>query len=114
MTEPRLGSSVLVGALLRLAERDGGFGAVLSRGDANAGAVTVILIERGERRMVLERVVQPDGRYAWQEVGNQGAANEEEFRKFLDRRRRFDPDLWLIELDVASAQRFADEMSGFS
>jgi hypothetical protein len=108
--EPRLSSAPLVSALLRLAEQAGGFGAVLSKGDANAGAVTVVLAERGERRMVLERLLQPDGSYAWQQPGNQGAANEEEFRKFLERRRKFDPDLWLIELDTASAERFADEM----
>jgi hypothetical protein len=112
--EPRLASSVLVSALLKLAARDGGFGAVLAKGDAQAGSVTVILTERGERRMVVERIVQPDGSYAWQESGNHAASNDEEFRKFLDRRRRFDPDLWIIELDTASAQRFADEMGALS
>jgi hypothetical protein len=108
--EPRLGSSVLVHALLRLAGRDGGFGAVLAKGDPDAGAITVILAERGERKLILERSVREDGRYGWQEVGNRAAADEEEFRTFLEKRRRFDPDLWLIELDVASAERFADEM----
>jgi hypothetical protein len=111
MSEPRLGSALLVNALLRLAARSGGFGAVLQKGDANAGAITVILAERGERRMVLERLVQPDGRYSWQDLGNRGALNEEEFSRFLERRRRFDRDLWLIELDVPSAERFADEMA---
>jgi len=114
MSEPRLASAILVNALLRLAARDGGFGAVLRKGDSNAGAVTVVLAERGERKTVLERVVRPDGRYSWQEVGNQGAANEEEFGTFLERRQRFDPDLWLIELDIPSAERFADEMAGLS
>jgi hypothetical protein len=114
MSEPRLASAVLVNALLRLAGREGGYGAVLRKGDPNAGAVTVVLIERGERRMVLERVVQPDGAYAWQDIGNRAAGDEAEFRTFLDRRRRFDPDLWLVELDVASAERFADEMASLS
>ena len=112
--EPRLASSVLVSALLKLAARDGGFGAVLAKGDAQAGAVTVILTERGERRMVVERIVQPDGSYAWQESGNHAATTDEEFKKFLDRRCRFDPDLWIIELDTASAQRFAAEMAALS
>ncbi|MDP8993724.1 MAG: DUF1491 family protein [Pseudomonadota bacterium] len=108
--EPRLSSAVLVQALLRLAGREGGFGAVLAKGDPTAGAVTVVLAERGERRHIFERLLQPDGRYGWQETGNRAAANEEEFKKFVERRRRFDPDLWLVELDVASAERFADEM----
>ena len=111
MIEPRLASAVLVGALLRLAERDGGFGAVLARGDPQAGAVTLVLVERGERRMVLERTLQADGRYAWQEIGNRAAGDDEEFARFLEKRRRFDPDLWVLELDVASAQRFAAEMA---
>ena len=109
--EPRLGSSLLINALLRLAGREGGFGAVIAKGDAQAGAITVILAERGERRLILERLVQPDGRYRWQEIGNRAAANEQEFAKFLERRRRIDPDLWVIELDIASAERFADEMA---
>lgn len=108
----RLGSSLLVNALLRLAGQEGGSGVVIAKGDPDAGAITVILAERGARRLVLERAVEPDGRYTWQEVGNRAAANEEEFQKFLERRRRIDPDLWLIELDVASAERFADEMDG--
>ncbi|HEY0011906.1 MAG TPA: DUF1491 family protein [Allosphingosinicella sp.] len=112
--QARLASSVLVSALLKLAGRDGGFGAVLARGDAQAGSVTVILTERGERRMVVERIVQPDGSYAWQESGNHAATTDEEFKKFLDRRRRFDRDLWVIELDTASAERFADEMAALS
>jgi hypothetical protein len=112
--EPRLGSAILVQALLRLAGRDGGFGAVLAKGDADSGAITVILIERGERKLILERVVQPDGGYRWQEVGNRGGGTEEEFARFLEGRRRFDPDLWLVELDVPSGERFADEMAGLS
>jgi hypothetical protein len=112
--EPRLASSVLVQALLRLASQGGGFGAVLAKGDANAGAVTVVLIERGVRKLMMERVVGPDGHYSWQDIGNRGAGNEEEFARFLEKRRRFDPDLWLIELDVPSAERFADEMAALS
>jgi hypothetical protein len=112
--QPRLSSATLVTALLRLADQAGGFGAVLAKGDANSGAVTVVLAERGERRAVLERLLQTDGSYAWQETGNQAAANDEEFQKFLDRRRKFDPDLWVIELDTASAERFADEMKALN
>ena len=112
--EPRVRSALLVNALLRLAGQVGGFGAVLTRGDPEAGAVTVIVAERGERKLVLDRIVQADGRYAWQQTGNRTAANEEEFKKFLTKRRRFDPDLWLIELDVASAERFAAEMAALN
>lgn len=110
--EPRLASSVLVSSLLRRAESQGGFGAVLARGDSTAGAVGVILAEKGRKVRFLERLLQPNGTYSWQESG-QGAENEQDFEMFLERRRKSDPDLWLIELDIASAERFAAEMNGF-
>ena len=109
--EGRLQSSILVNALQRRAESEGGFAAVLAKGDPTAGAVLVILAERGEKIKILERLLEGGERYAWHEVGNQALANEQELQKFLDRRRRFDPDIWLIELDVASAERFAAEMN---
>ena len=109
--EPRLQSSVLVGALIRRAESQGGFAAVLAKGDANAGAILVILAEKGRKLRILERALQGDGRYHWQDTGGQAIANADETEKFLARRRGYDPDLWLIELDIASAERFAAEMN---
>ena len=106
----RLTSQIMVSALLRRAEADGGFGAVLARGDATAGAIMIVLAERGVRTALLERLLRPDGSYVWQETGSAGA-DDEAFRLLIERRRRSDPDLWLLELDVASAERFAAEMN---
>ena len=106
----RLASSVLVGALLRRAQDEGGFGAVVAKGDPTAGAIAVILAERGKRICFLERLLQPDGRYAWRSA-RQESEDEEAFASFLASRRRFDPDLWILELDIASAERFAAEMN---
>ena len=111
MTEPRVASSILVSALLRRAEAEGGFGTVLAKGDPTAGAVGVLLTERGANPRFFERLLQPDGHYAWQESGQQRLDEPGEIQALIDRRRRFDPDLWLIELDIASAERFAAEMN---
>jgi hypothetical protein len=102
----RLTSKVLVSSLLRRAEAEGGFGAVLAKGDPTSGAIVLLLAERGTRTMLLERLLQPDGHYAWQETGTT-VADEPEFAAWLARRRRVDPDLWLVELDVAAARAFA-------
>lgn len=109
--EPRLASHILAGSLLRLAESQGGFGTVLAKGDPMSGAVTVILAEKGRKLRILERVLRPDGNYVWEDLLTQAAENEEEVEKFLARRRKFDPDLWVLELDIASAERFAAEMN---
>ena len=106
----RLASSVLVAALLRRAQDEGGNGAVLAKGDATAGSVTVILAEKGRKACFVERLLRPDGTYAW-EQSRQRVENEEEFKEFLERRRKYDPDIWILELDIASAERFAAEMN---
>ena len=96
----------MVSSLIRLAETQGGFGAVLGKGDATAGAILLILAERGVRSRLLERLLRPDGRYAWGEAGP-AAADEADFAAWCARRRRSDPDLWLVELDIADAAGFA-------
>ena len=106
----RLASAVLATALLRRAEAEGGFGAVLAKGDATAGAIAVILAEKGERKCFLERLLGADGRYAWRDSGHR-SEDEAGFQALLERRRRADPDLWILELDIASAERFAAEMN---
>jgi len=106
----RLTSAVLASALLRRAEAEGGFGAVLAKGDSIAGAIGVILAEKGRRTRFLERSLQPDGTYAWQD-SRQSAESEADFQSFLARRRQSDPDLWILELDIACAERFAAEMN---
>jgi hypothetical protein len=111
--QARIAASVLAGALIRKAEGEGGFGAVLAKGDATAGSILVILLEKGGNPRLFERVLQPDGRYAWQEGGNQSLEKSSEVPGFIARRRRFDPDLWVIELDIPSAERFAAEMNAF-
>jgi len=96
--------------LLRRAEQQGGFGAVLAKGDPTAGAIAVILAEKGRKARFLERALQANGTYAWQST-REDVENEEEFEKFLVRRRKSDRDLWILELDIASAERFAAEMN---
>jgi hypothetical protein len=105
----RLASSVLVSALLRKAEAEGGFGAVLAKGDANAGSVLVILVERGAKQRVFERILQPDGAYSWEPA----TAESADVPAFVARRRRFDPDLWVLELDIPAPERFAAGMNAF-
>jgi hypothetical protein len=107
----RLATSVLVSALVRRAEGEGGFAAVLAKGDPTAGSVLVILAERGRNGRILERLLQVDGSYLWQETGSQAIENKEETASLLERRRKHDPDLWILELDVPSLERFAAEMN---
>jgi hypothetical protein len=103
---------MLATALIRRAEAEGGFGAVLAKGDATAGSIVVVLLEKGENPRIFERILQSDGHYGWT-AATRSDGTAEEVPTFIARRRRFDPDLWVLELDVPSAERFADQMNAF-
>lgn len=98
--DARLPASLIVGGLLRLAEAEGGFGTVLAKGDEQSGAILLIVAERGRAAALLERILSPTGAYRWQSV-----ASAEAIGASVAQRRRFDPDCWVVELDVASAER---------
>lgn len=105
----RLSASVEAAGLIRRAEADGGFGAVLRKGDPERGALLILIRSRGTYISCLERSLALDGRYSWRAVGPASDEEEEEVSRFLARRAQFDPDLWLIELDIAQPERFIAE-----
>lgn len=107
---PRLATRVEVSALIRRIEGQGGHGMVLVKGDAESGAILLLLAERGTPATLLERVLVPSGDYRWQRTGPRDLGNQEAFTSYIQRRQSFDDDLWVVELDIAGVERFADEM----
>lgn len=104
----RLTSRMLVGALIRRANMMGGHAMVLRHGDDGAGTVLLQCMERGCFVALLERQLGPAGDYRWARCGpadGTSAAVDD----YLARRRARDPDLWLVELDIAAPERFAAE-----
>lgn len=67
----------------------------------------MIAQERGENPHALERGIGPDGKTALIAVGPAGESQA--ITDYWTRRRRNDPDLWVVELDIAQAERFAAE-----
>lgn len=100
----RLPTHLVVGALLRRLNDSGGMGMVMARGDAQAGGILVLIGERGRESRVLERGIGPDGRTALID-----STPADDIAGYWQRRRARDPDLWVVDLDGASAERFAAE-----
>lgn len=109
MAAPRLAASVEAASLVRRATAAGDFAAVLRKGDPERGAIVILVRSRGKHAATLERTLGADGSYNWQEVGPRGDESAEKLAEFLERRISFDPDIWLIELDIAQAERFIAE-----
>ena len=95
-----------VAGLIRAVGAAGGFATVVARGERDAGTLLVVCCENGAKATAFERMPQPDGTRAWTLSRAQDTENPQEFWDYCDRRRRQDDDLWIVELDIADAQRF--------
>ena len=111
MIEPRLSAEVIVQSLLRKVNQEGGFGAVIQRGDRTSGAILIICLEKGKDPRLLEKMPSLDGPSTWQVVWPQPTDKQQDLEEYLKRRSGFDPDLWLIELDIPDAEQLVAEMT---
>ena len=105
----RLTSAMLVSALVRRADQQGGSAMILAKGDETAGAILLITYHKGTNPRLLERGTGPQGAPFLIPAGPQDIADEEAVSAYWQRRRGFDRDLWVVELDIADAERFAAE-----
>ena len=108
MTE-RLPAHVEAGGFIRRAQAEGGFAAILKKGDPDRGALVLIVREKGELYGILERELRPDFTYGWSFKRLDARAERHSVADLIARKERFDPDLWLIELDIAEPERFIAE-----
>ena len=99
MSEPRLKAGLWVRAALRLAGRDGNPGAVLRKGDEDAGGVLAVL--RGRTGLcVLSQMRLPDGAAGWMRATGLDPVAQEIADSYVERRVANDPDLWVVEFDT--------------
>lgn len=101
----RLPAHLEVSGLIRQATAAGGFAAVLRKGERDAGTILLVLLENGRNARLFERIPQADGRRSWTCTRQEDPENKQEFVDYLARRGDRDPDLWVVELDVAQGER---------
>ncbi len=102
---PRLTSDFRIKALIRRVHDAGGSAMVLAKGDAMSGAILVVALERGQGPTCWERDFAGTG---LTRCGPRDS-DPQDVDAYWRRRRQSDPDLWVIELDIAAAERFAAE-----
>ena len=96
MAEPRIKAGLWVQMALRLGDADGRPGAVLRRGDADAGGVLVVL--RGRDGMcVLSQIRTADGALGWMRATGPAPVDEAAVDAYVARAVRSDPDIWVLE-----------------
>ena len=104
--DDRLPAHLEVSGLIRAVEAAGGFATVLAKGERDAGTLLVICCHNGTDARLYERMPQLDGTRKWTLAKAQTTDNTLDFSEYCDRRKRQDSDLWLVELDIANAERF--------
>ena len=104
----RLPTHLEVSGLIRLVESQGGTAMVLAKGERDAGTILIVTMCRGEDVRLFERMPQMDGTRPFLATKKQDPEKPEEFPAYLDRRRRQDPDIWIIEADIDNAERFVE------
>ena len=92
-------------ALIRQVQGAGGFATVLHKGSA-WGSAMLIVHRHGARLLVLERMPSLGGGLACGLSWRVAAEGEQEVAAFIEKQRRFDADLWVIELDIVDPARF--------
>lgn len=110
----RLTSRFLVDLLLRRTEAAGGFAAVLAKGDETSGIILVQCSVRGEPGPLLERRFSPQGNYVWEPAGPDDPNDRAARANYQERRRKADPDLWIVELDIADAPQLVAEWAALT
>lgn len=109
----RVTSDLWVSALVRRIFGAGGFAAVERRGAAEAGAIMIVRRDRtGELRLYM-----PAPQTSYDEAKPQDrlfvevpAVDEEEVGRRLERELRFDPDMWVVEVET-DEKLFAETVS---
>ena len=103
-----LSTDVWVGALIRRAEAAGAFAMVLRKGDPRAGAVLIKVLGRREGSVRLySSALRGEGETVWMQPLTD--ASDTDIEAYVERSRRIDPDLWVIEIEDGEGRHFLTE-----
>jgi hypothetical protein len=107
VTTLRLKSEIRAAALLRRAAAGGAYATVARRGDADAGAIAVkIYLGAGRARLYVESRNE-QGEASWRQPFDD-AVEEARVDAYLDKEKRFDADLWILEIEDREGRSFLD------
>lgn len=105
---PRLKAGIFVRALIRRAQAQGASAFVVRKGAEEAGAVIITVSRLNGTCLLLNQARDGKGELVWaRPLGDWG--EEAKARTWLDKQIRFDPDLWIVEIEDREGRAFVDE-----
>jgi hypothetical protein len=106
--EARLKTGVWIKALIRRCDLAAIAVAVVARGDADAGAVLLKFNDRDAGCSVLTQARGQSGELLWLRALGPTPVAEADADTYIARQRRYDPDLWVVEIESGSTQTVID------
>jgi hypothetical protein len=104
----RLKSGFYVRALIRRAEVGGAQGYVVKKGDEDAGVVFLKINRLDGSSLVLSQARIGAGELVWaRPLGD--ACSEVAATAYLEKQQKYDPDLWIVEIEDCAGRTFVDE-----
>lgn len=105
---PRLKAGFFVRALIRRAEVAGAQGFVVKKGSEEAGAVFIKIAKLDGTCLVLNQITLGEDERGWaRPLGDW--CDEEKARSYFEKQQKFDPDLWIVEIEDRQGRSFVDE-----
>jgi hypothetical protein len=105
---PRLKAGIFVRALIRRVQVAGASAFVVRSGAEEAGSIILKIAKLDGTVLVLNQARNAKGELVWaQALG--GWVNEPRAAEWCDRQVKFDPDLWIIEIEDREGRAFVDE-----
>jgi hypothetical protein len=107
-TTPRLKAVIQIKAIIRRAEVAGAQAFVVRRGAEEAGALFLKVSRLDGTSTVLTQARRGQGELVWtRPLGD--AADEAKASAYFEKQMRFDPDLWILEIEDREGRAFVDE-----
>lgn len=107
--EARLKTGLWVRALIRRCDLAAIGVAVIARGDPDSGVVLLKFNGRDAGCRVLAQARGPDGAPVWIAATGAAAVAEAEADSYIARQRRYDPDLWAVEIETGRVEAVIDD-----
>lgn len=105
---PRLKAGIFVRALMRRADVAGASAFIVRKGAEDAGAVIITVSRLDGTCLLLNQARDGKGHLVWaRPLGDWG--EETRARAWLDKQIKFDPDLWIVEIEDRQGRAFVDE-----
>ena len=102
-----LSSDIWVSALLRRVEQAGSFAYIARRGDKSFGAVLVKVLNLRTRDTYVLREAQKGEDTLWMQPVE--AKDEADLDAWIARQSKYDPDIWVVEIEDAEGRHFLTE-----